>query len=205
MTPSKISVLLLMAMCGLSNAQIGAPPTPTVEAPTGPSLEDTQRWISEKVQAVRIAYTEINSITTFPIKFKDCEMTSTSYRVTTNAVTGATIDVRETSITNLAELDENAMIIHDLPPSEETGKNPGYSRLWIYSLGKQDLISWRQDANPPFINAPRPRMRDSVYFYFQGREMAERSKTAFQHTIRLCVKRSADRKAAEPPKPKEIF
>jgi hypothetical protein len=44
-----------------------------------------------------------------------------------------------------------------------------------------------------------------VILYFRGREMAERAQNAMQHAIKLCVQQAGQRKAAEPPRPKEIF
>ncbi|UIN20316.1 hypothetical protein [Herbaspirillum frisingense] len=191
--------LLLLKKAGLAliiggltissvQAQIGVVQEPKQAEQSGPSLEATQNWLVEKANAVRQATETFREM--YRLSFSNCAMTY----IETAYSPGPINDSH--AINDLAELNGERISLYKDYRSERW-------LLVLPTLGGRAIVNYTQ--NPAPGGGVYRRSDDDIRIYFEDREMAERAKNAFQHAIRLCVKQRADKKAAEPARPKEIF
>lgn len=177
------------AACGTAQAQIGTSPAAKPQEQTGPSLEATQGWLIEKTNARFTNYSSAR------LTFSGCAMT----QVTTVNTGGGPI-IYTGVVKHLAELDANNIDVRDWDP-EVPAKD--WSTVTLQTLGERAIIPLKQDPKPG--GGIYTREYSWLKLFYPDRDVAERVKNALQHAIRLCVKQRADQKAAEPPKPKELF
>lgn len=197
----------------------GAAPLPEIKKSTGPSLEETTKWITEKFASLPPAKYYIvpfDRKNFYVASFDDCGMT----------ITDDKDGSLQTSYVQLSEMDASKISVF---------KYETASRLSIYSLGGlnaikvlglsnvtlkdkdiRDRFTVKNDAVGPkgqnFLFTMSGKQismnrasRNWLDIYFKEDEVAESMSNAFKHAIKLCQQKVADDKAAQPPKKKELF
>lgn len=206
-----ITVVSLALGCGMVSAQIGLEKPAASAAATGPSLEETTKWLTEKINGVgynrvqlRDAYRPhavTSDTVNFLAEFQGCKFRFIERFGTQGQQVSRPDDAILTG--ELTQLNaSDVQIVDFVEARDEVGNNPGFSRLLVWTVGKQSSLPWQR---PLARDAFPDRTKPFVILYFRGREMAERAQNAMQHAIKLCVQQAGQRKAAEPPRPKEIF
>lgn len=207
------------------NAELGgAAPLPEIQKSTGPSLEETKKWITDKFASLpdyirnEVHYRD-------EVSFDDCDMTITNISTFNNPRFRRPNELIISHL-RLQEMDENKI---------KATKYDDYYQLTLESLGRLSVVKIltltnvtlndkeilarfkvKGDNVGPNGNgfyftmsgkeiAPR---RDSFYLLwvkFQEIEVAESMANAFKHAVKLCQQKAAGEKAAQPPKKKELF
>lgn len=227
--PKMIVVMgaLLLLMANVSQAQLGEAPMPQTAKPTGPSLEETTKWITEKFQAtppyVRSESPWGNVEYRYKALFDDCDVT-----VLTERKHSGRPEVYLDHI-HLRELDQ------------DKSKVDGSSMLWIKTLGDREVvttlnisafrtggtgfedseaINWVSNKylltneNPDFqqpyaFNGKRHHIMKSkrkyIWIEFTILEEAESMGNAFKHAAKLCQQKAATERANQPAKKKDLF
>lgn len=190
-----IAMAAIASLCGLANAQIGIQ-TPATPAPIeGPTLEETTKWIKEKGTPPVVTYIygsngQYTHSTRVVLEFNECVFTiRTENRDTQQPVFPNT---NESWIVDVIQLDRESMVVYG-------------SSLKIYTIGGRKAITRQGRPSEIFSNTGSDTKESKLGLFLPDRELAERMKNAMQHVIKLCIKQAEDRKAAEPPRPKEIF
>ncbi len=224
---------LLLLMANVSHAQLGAAPMPQIAKPTGPSLEETTKWITEKFQATPPVLTTISwdkAEYRYKALFDDCDVT-----VLQEITTGSRPEVTLYNIP-LRELDQdnskassgrvsetlpsmfwiktlgNRKVVTRLKISAfETG-GTGFADSEAISLVSNKYLLTKEDPDfqrPYAFNGKRHHVMkfksDGFWIEFTTLEEAESMGNAFKHAAKLCQQKAAAERANQPAKKKDLF
>lgn len=191
-------------------AQIGVKEPPPAAKVQGPSLEETTQWLSQKL-ATSGARAPGKHENKYKLDFDGCTMTSLEeqeYRGNSGGSYQRTVK----------RIDLQRISLNSFSSSPDPYAVPGVTLSWG-TTGRQEIIrmvyrnvdissknslpSW-ESLIQRLESKPDGKLAADRFTLIDV-EAAERIQNAMKHAIVLCQKKAAEEKAAEPPKPKEIF
>lgn len=218
-------------LSGASHAQLGNPaPLPQIKKATGPSLEETTQWITQKVASFPAHIARMDGGVSVDrkneVNFDSCTMNISERLKTTNS--------------RLADYVVTPVNLHSLSTemsvSKEWGPDPWYFLSAKTADGQRTVrqleatsLDVRLEARYPKImmgllndNAgdqtqSRQFSADGVdlrytikrnstaHFFVPDIEVGERLMNALKHAVTLCQQKDLENKAGRPPRPKELF
>lgn len=191
--PKSLSAYLLITTSSVAFAQIGIPQAPEPKADQGPTMEQTIGWLKEKIDGYEEDWPSGYHVK-WSFGVQNCNLSVGSSR-TLKTVAGVT---RETWTAPLWKLHPNSIQI------ETSG-----GALTLPSSGGEPPVIWIHKATGNFVGGgtyyEKTEQKYSIEIRNSDRELLERMRPAFKRLIELCSRQEADRKAALPPKPKELF
>lgn len=233
--------LLSLLLAGASHAQLGAAPLPKAKAekPTGPSLEETMQWITQKLEASPTKVSSPSASRSYQwqsrlrLKFVSCNEVFfvEDIRTWQDANTSYVENKSKTSLLSLADVDPEKLRAYQYPEDKTWNisiyslglKNVFYSSAERNSIlrspvsvdlagdlnGYNDQVAVAKDMDALVRKARTgeglPTVFHFMQFTFPDFESGDRVVNALKHASLLCRQKAASEKAAQPPKPKEIF
>lgn len=222
---------LLLLMANVSQAQLGEAPMPQTAKPTGPSLEETTKWITEKFQA------------TPPFVHSESPWGNVEYRYK------ALFDGCAVTVLNERKYSQSRSVrpevyldhIHLRELDQDKSKVNGSSMLWIKTLGDREVVTnlnisafttggtgfedseainlvsnkYLLTNESPVYQQPyafngkqhhiQKFKRNYIWIRFTTLEEAESMGNAFKHAAKLCQQKAATERANQPAKKKDLF
>lgn len=200
------------------HAQLGgAAPLPKIEKPTGPSLEETTQWITQKFESLPPVFTahDHNLQGATIMSFDKCDFTAVYYEIGSFSISYVPL--------NSMDIDTIKTFSSDISDEPEI-----FAGLGMMSLGRKetvrkryltskerddlrsnnkiskDLIEGIKSSISPYKFYPIV-YDNKLLFYLPDMEVAERIGSAFKHAISLCQKMRAQENSEQKTKPKELF
>lgn len=224
---------VFFAAAGMCYAQLGGAPMPQVTKRSGPTLDETAKWITEKFETTPPAYFVATTGERHEYKnravFDGCsfgyaEQASHPNRGGPNAsplreYKVVSVDLKELSeedIKTFQEPSPHMVRVTITTPNRREILNNMTMSVSTINLNNPalDMLIEKNRRLPPVVRNERSRIgdydvvRSSTWvsiMYFPDMEIAERIRNAFTHAVTLCRQKALEEKAAQPPRPKEIF